>query len=177
MVWTCGQKLALLRHWLTITDLLAPRIMGKTCRKSPPKTIRRPPKGAVLSMISWKDRLTVSIKSLLTMEHSSQTMIFALLMKEAIADRGVMSHIVLVVTSNGILKVEWAVRPPTNNNAAVPLEATAIAISPSCLIRFSNALNTKVLQVPPGPSTKNILGPRTGFSSKAASRIVLYTKA
>jgi hypothetical protein len=78
-------------------------------------------------------------------------------MNEAIFDRGVISHMEKGVISDGILNVECEVLPPFNNNAAVPLAATAMAISPSRRMESKRALNTNVFPVPPGPSIKKIL--------------------
>jgi hypothetical protein len=54
----------------------------------------------------------------------------------------------------GILNQEWAVRPPSNNNAAIPDDATTRAIRLSHRTLPKIRLYKKVFPVPPGPSTK-----------------------
>lgn len=62
-----------------------------------------------------------------------------------------------VRSSTGILKVEWAVLPPSRRRAAIPEEATARAILPWLRTRASRVLNRKVLPEPPMPSRKMVL--------------------
>ena len=120
------------------------------------KNQKTSPKEASVFIISRKERLTVSLRSLLIMEHLSQTISFNLWANEAIEDHGDMSHMVIVVTSNGILNVEREVRLPLSSKAAVMLDATAMAIFPDWRTQLRSALNTNVLSVPLGPPIKKI---------------------
>ncbi len=65
-------------------------------------------------------------------------------------------HIESLPRAIGILKIECAIRPPSNRRAAMPEEATPMATCPSRQTNTNNTLYTKVLLDPPGPSRKNI---------------------
>ena len=55
----------------------------------------------------------------------------------------------------GSLKRECAVRPPGNNKAAIPADATGSTTLPTDLSLAIIVLYKKVLPVPPAPYTKN----------------------
>jgi len=63
----------------------------------------------------------------------------------------------LFIIVRGNLNIERDVRPPGNNVAAIPDDATHNAIFPSCLIFDNNYFNINVLPVLPGASIKNNL--------------------
>ena len=65
------------------------------------------------------------------------------------------------------LKVECAVFPPDRSVAAIPDEATAIAMSPCSRIFARSKLRRNVFPVPPGASRKTMLP----VSSRASCRI------
>ena len=67
-----------------------------------------------------------------------------------------MLHIEFSRMSRGILKQECGVRPPGSKSAAIPDDATASAIFPLPLIKFSKVVHKNVLPVPPYPYTKNV---------------------
>ncbi|OBZ82177.1 hypothetical protein A0J61_09774 [Choanephora cucurbitarum] len=77
---------------------------------------------------------------LLAMDASSQMVSFAFFIKLPSSDLGSILHIDSVLISIGILKVEWDVRPPSNSRAAIPPEATAMAISRTLLVEFNKLL-------------------------------------
>ena len=59
-------------------------------------------------------------------------------------------HVEIAFMPNDILNLECAVRPPSNNNAAIPDVATDNAMSPPFLTLAKSVLNTNVFPVPPG---------------------------
>ncbi|CAM6064233.1 unnamed protein product [Sphagnum tenellum] len=90
------------------------------------------------------------------MRASSQTINFASRSSSAESLRTGIEHIESLPRAIGILKIQCAVRPPSNRKAAMPEEATPMATCPSRRTNANNILYTKVLPNPPGLSRKNI---------------------
>ena len=72
--------------------------------------------------------------------------------------------------STGILKREWAVRPPGSIEAATPELAVAKAMNPFVLTAANKARYKNVFPVPPGPSMKKA----PDLLEYTLSRIMLY---
>ena len=65
-----------------------------------------------------------------------------------------MEHIDSSDIGIGILKRECAVRPPSNNSAAIPLDATARAIFPTDRTVDNTVSSKNVFPYPPGASIR-----------------------
>jgi hypothetical protein len=87
---------------------------------------------------------------------SSHRIISASLISSASFDSKVMLQVDVGSKFIGILRREWAVRPPGNRRAAIPEEANASAILLLDLTYARMHEYKKVLPVPPGPSIKKI---------------------
>src|SRR2546421_11741519 len=110
-----------------------------------------PPNGPLIFVISRNVLSTASNIYLCAIAASSQIINLQFLIKFAKADwlLAFILHVEVSLISNGILNLECAVLPPSNNNAAIPDDATAKAISPSFLTLAKSVLKKKVLPVPP----------------------------
>ncbi|KAH9536361.1 hypothetical protein CY35_17G103600 [Sphagnum magellanicum] len=86
---------------------------------------------------------------------SSQTINFASRSSLAKSLCTGIEHIESLPRAIGILKIECAVRPPSNRKAAMPEEATSMATCPSRRTNANNTLYTKVLPNPARLSRKN----------------------
>ncbi len=92
-------------------------------------TIILPPKGSSeLSVKSLKILSTASKVYLCAISASSQMINLAILIKSANSLFLLIFKVDVSIIGMEILNLEWAVLPPFNNNAAIPDEATAIAI-------------------------------------------------
>ena len=142
----CVHKIDLHKQDPTISSRPPFITTGSIWQKSPPNTITLPPNG-----FSSNNGSTTFIRSLNVLSTASNACLCVI---------GASSHIISFVTCKskakselcfieqvesswiliGILKQEWAVRPPGKRSAAIPEEATARAISP-----FERTFSSKVL--------------------------------
>lgn len=155
-------------HWATIWGRVPFRTTGRACRKSPPKTMSLPPKGReqfqavdqATYIIPWKERLIVSNKSRLIIEASYLTTSLVIRVSSAccLRTRFDTTHCVPV-------QLQWNSEAGVGRATAIKqqsccsLEATANAMFPPRRTLANAALNTYVLPVPLGPSTKNSFAP------------------
>src|SRR5712672_1397144 len=96
-------------------------ITGRICLKSPPNTKVIPPKGASGELHkSLKVRSTVSITCLCCIGASSQITKSVMRIKSACSEFFIILQIEDSWQGIGILKQEWAVRPPFKRSAAIP---------------------------------------------------------
>ncbi|PKB99246.1 hypothetical protein RhiirA5_300345, partial [Rhizophagus irregularis] len=117
---------------------------GKICLKSPPITKIMPPNGLSTSVISLNVLSTASKVNLCAIGASSQMINFVILINLANSDCLLIFNVEFSNNLIGILNLECAVLPPFSNNAAIPDEATAIAILDSDLTLAKIILNKKV---------------------------------
>ena len=142
------------KHALSSSAIVPFGITGSVWRKSPASSTKTPPMRFPLPRRSWSVRSKASNACLCAMVHSSQTISshscktlaspVPLLMLQSGASQ--------CVKFRGSFSVECAVRPPWSSVAAIPEEATAIAILDRCRIFARSKLMTNVLPVPPGAS-------------------------
>ncbi len=138
-------------------------IIGRICKKSPPRTTVFPPKIFLITCASsnciksCKARSTISKAQRCIIGASSQMIRSSLRTNSATFICCVMLQVDSSCRSIGILNLEWAVLPPRNSKDAIPDEAIASTILPCPRRRDISVVQTNVLLIPPLPYTKNNL--------------------
>ena len=168
--WICGQRVEFLRHELTICPRVPFGMIGKICRKSPPKQTTTPPNRQSSWRMSRKVQSTASNTCRCCITASSQNTKTVSRISVASAFCAGILQVESTWISIGILKCECAVIPPSSNVAAIPDDATARAMWPSDRTFANVKLMRNVFPVPPKLSRKN----RPPFPALTALQISSY---
>ena len=144
---------------LTVVLLLATFITDRHCLKSPENIIFLPPNGIVFPKTSCKDLCKASRRNLWSMDASSMTIIFAILIRSARQLFASIQHKESSVGERGALNLEWNVLPRCSKLLAIPVVPVASATEPELFdcIHLTAArmeLSINVLPVPPLASMK-----------------------